>query len=297
MDPSALIFVALAVAWAVYLIPKALEHHEAGERARGISSFSHRLRVLGRRDAVSRGGTALVAGGAAAQKVAPPPMPQPDRQSAQQSAQQSARPAPRPQAPATPRAAAVRATKRRRNVLAFLLVVLIATVGAAVEGVVGRIWIAAPVLLLAAWLVACRLMVRKEHAVAVRRAAHAPAMPVQHQEQAPIVDDVPATSLPASAALATAASSGGQPFAQSFAQSPVESGVDSAVGSWDPVDVPLPTYVHKPAAARRTVRTIDLDSTGVWSSGRNEADSALAREADATRQSDTGTSADRKTGS
>ena len=29
------------------------------------------------------------------------------------------------------------------------------------------------------------------------------------------------------------------------------------------------------------MRTIDLDSTGVWTSGRSEADSALAREAEA----------------
>ena len=42
---------------------------------------------------------------------------------------------------------------------------------------------------------------------------------------------------------------------------------------WDPVPVTLPTYVAKPAA-RRTVRTIDLDATGVWTSGRTEADSA-----------------------
>ena len=49
---------------------------------------------------------------------------------------------------------------------------------------------------------------------------------------------------------------------------------------WDPLPVTLPTYVSKPAAARRTVRTIDLDATGVWSSGRSESDSALAREAD-----------------
>ena len=48
---------------------------------------------------------------------------------------------------------------------------------------------------------------------------------------------------------------------------------------WDPVPVTLPTYVTKPAA-QRTVRTIDLDSTGVWTSGHTEADSALAREAD-----------------
>jgi hypothetical protein len=54
--------------------------------------------------------------------------------------------------------------------------------------------------------------------------------------------------------------------------------VDPAM--WDPVPVTLPTYVSKPAAARRSVRTIDLDSTGVWTSGRTEADSKIAREAD-----------------
>jgi hypothetical protein len=49
VDPSALIFVALAVAWAVYLIPKALEHHEEGARTRTVERFSARLRVLARR--------------------------------------------------------------------------------------------------------------------------------------------------------------------------------------------------------------------------------------------------------
>ncbi len=44
--------------------------------------------------------------------------------------------------------------------------------------------------------------------------------------------------------------------------------------------MPLPTYVSKPVAPR-SVSTIDLDSTGVWSSGRNASDSALAREAEA----------------
>ena len=58
--------------------------------------------------------------------------------------------------------------------------------------------------------------------------------------------------------------------------------------AWDPVDVPLPTYVSK-SVATRGVRTIDLDSTGVWSSGRNEADSALVREAAPTEaEPDTG---------
>ena len=51
---------------------------------------------------------------------------------------------------------------------------------------------------------------------------------------------------------------------------------------WDPLPVTLPTYVSKPKA-RRTVRTIDLDATGVWTSGPLASDSALAREADAER--------------
>ena len=59
-------------------------------------------------------------------------------------------------------------------------------------------------------------------------------------------------------------------------------GEEPVADGWTPVPVPLPTYVAK-APAGRTVRTIDLDSTGVWSSGRNEADSQLAREADAQR--------------
>ena len=49
---------------------------------------------------------------------------------------------------------------------------------------------------------------------------------------------------------------------------------------WDPVPVTLPTYVTKPAARRRTVRTIDLDATGVWTSGNTVGDSQIAREAE-----------------
>ena len=61
MDPSALIFVALAVAWAVYLIPKALEHHEESARSRTVDRFSRTMRVLARREPVSRRNARLVA--------------------------------------------------------------------------------------------------------------------------------------------------------------------------------------------------------------------------------------------
>ena len=64
MDLSALIFVALAVAWAVYLIPKALEHHEEGARTRTVERFSKTLRVLARREPISRRRARLVTTGA-----------------------------------------------------------------------------------------------------------------------------------------------------------------------------------------------------------------------------------------
>ncbi len=41
----------------------------------------------------------------------------------------------------------------------------------------------------------------------------------------------------------------------------------TAPGQWDPVQVPLPTYLTK-AKATRTVRTVDLGEPGTWTSGR-----------------------------
>ncbi|MGB0102259.1 MAG: hypothetical protein WBP61_18415, partial [Nocardioides sp.] len=60
MDLSALIFVALAVAWAVYLVPKALRHHDDDARSRTVDRFSHTMRVLARREPVSRTSARLV---------------------------------------------------------------------------------------------------------------------------------------------------------------------------------------------------------------------------------------------
>jgi hypothetical protein len=68
-----------------------------------------------------------------------------------------------------------------------------------------------------------------------------------------------------------------------------------APGSWDPMPVTLPTYVSKPVATR-SVRTIDLDSTGVWTSGHSEADSALVRDS-APVERETGTDEKRALGS
>ena len=60
MDLSALIFVALAVAWAVYLIPKALKHHEDAQQRRPVEGFSDSMRVLATREPVNAKTAALV---------------------------------------------------------------------------------------------------------------------------------------------------------------------------------------------------------------------------------------------
>lgn len=266
MDLSALIFVALAVAWAVYLIPKALKHHDDVQRSRSVDRFSDTMRVLARREPVdSRGGRLVVTPGRpadAAVVVTKPSVRVPAG------------------SPSVRRAAAAQAARRRRRVLGGVLVVNAVVVGLAATSVVSWWWVTAPVALLVAWLVACRLMVRQERS-ARRPSARVPIIqdPV---EEAPIEE--PAAEAPAEP-VAESVAEERDDDTQGFEAVRVEdqprveqADVDPSL--WEPVPVTLPTYVTKPAAPRRTVRTIDLDATGVWTSGRTDADAALAREAD-----------------
>ena len=246
MDLSGLIFVALAVAWAAYLIPKALRHHEDVVRGRSIDRFSHSMRVLARREPVSPRMARLVVAPARAASAA-----------VVTTKPSAAAPGPDEWLVSRRRAAA-RAARRRRRVLSVLCVALAATVAAYAAGRLTLPYVAVPVALLVAWLVACRLMVRRE-----RR--WTPAVRIESPVSAA------ATSEP-SVEPATGEATSSVP--------PVEAEVPRDPALWDPVPTTLPTYVSKPPA-RRSVRTIDLDATGVWTSGRSEADSALARDAEA----------------
>jgi hypothetical protein len=120
---------------------------------------------------------------------------------------------------------------------------------------------------LVAWLVACRLMVKRERKARPRD--RIPAEPAARP--APdLTDEIAKVDAP-------------------LRDEQAERDPDA----WDPVEAPLPTYVSKPVA-RRTVSTIDLDSTGVWSSGRSASDSALAREADAADRAKSAQSTERR---
>lgn len=303
MDPSALIFVALAVAWGAYLIPKALEHHDSGARSRSISTFSERVRVLARREAVTRRRSALVASASA--KPAPVvPSTVPHAGASTPPSTPAANPAtgaPTARPAASPLATPVEvvveeimveslmettqsgrlhlptgltrpagsslspagvAARRRRRVLGVLVFLFAATAAMAAGQVVTWLALIAPALLIAGWLVLCRVMVTQER---VQRPAGRVAAP------SPVAADVAPQTVVA------------ELQADDTATIPAVPVLGTGSGeTWEPVNAPLPTYVSKDAAPRRSV-TIDLDSTGVWTSGRSEVDSAIAREADAAR--------------
>jgi hypothetical protein len=268
VDPSALIFVALAVAWAVYLIPKALEHHEESARTRTVDRFSKTMRVLGRREPINRRKARLVPAGVPSSDAAGL------TEKGLSEHRKSSTPATLDEKPTITqlrarRLAAARAAKRRLRVVALILVANVAVAALAWFKIVDWVWCAAPVGVLVAWLVACRLMVKRERAEIPRGRipAEVPSAP-GHQPDA-VTGEI---------ARVDAALPGDEP-------------AEGDPDSWDPVAVPLPTYVSKPVA-QRSVSTIDLDSTGVWSSGHNAADSKLAREAEAVERSASSGSSD-----
>lgn len=250
---DALIFVALVVAWAVYLVPKALSHHEESVRSRSVDRFSRSMRVLARREPVDRRNARLVV--------------QPGR-GAGAPVVSAKGPGPSPAELRARRAASRRAAARRRNVLVLLLLATATVGGLAAFGIVHAAYTTIPAGLVAAWLLTCRLSVRRERG-ADRRVPvaedGAPDEMVHPDEFGVVRNDQGFDEVADDATTSTIAT-----------VAPVATDPDL----WDPLPMTLPTYVNAPAATRRSVSTIDLDSTGVWSSGRNEQDSALAREAE-----------------
>lgn len=269
MNPSALIFLALAVAWAVYLVPKALKHHDEAVRSRSVERFSDTMRVLARREPVSGNAARLV--------VTPGRTPSTPLVQTKPSASAPAASAPAPvELTAAQRRArrdaANRAAARRRRVLVAILAANAVVIGVASFSVISWWWVAAPVSVLIAWLVACRLMVRQERGLSARAPRAASPMPADADE--PVVADPAAPEAAESGDLAE------EPSGESTQEiSVVTAAPETESGLWDPVPVTLPTYVSKPAAVRRSVRTIDLEDSGVWTSGHTDADSQIAREA------------------
>jgi hypothetical protein len=272
VELSGLIFVALALVWAVVLLPKALRHHDEVAQTRSVDDLSHSARVLARREAVSEREARLVITASSvvmpAQRTAPPAeMTEPapiDRLRARIAAHRAA--------------AGAAATKRRR----ILLLLLVADLGVGAAAALGQlpVWaVAIPVVLTIAFLVTARVTVRREHARfdAELRMLRSRVVPVQRaaESAAPVVEEAVAlleVQEPALVSVLDDTSSYKVGLLNDVAPTTDEGSL------WDPLPVTLPTYVGKPRADR-SVRTIDLQSPGVASSGHDAASSALVADA------------------
>ena len=261
MDLSGIIFVALAVAWAAYLIPKALKHHDEVVRSRSVDRFSHTMRVLARREPMNKRDSRLVV---TPSRAASTPIVETKAHSADKAVGRDAVP------PIVRTPANRKATRRRRRVLGLLLLVNAAVIGLAASRVTGWVWEAVPAGLVLVWLVACRLMVKKERSVPVARPAAEPGEAAESATEPDVRVDVDVERHEQGFDEL-------DPANQTADVSTVPAGDPDL---WDPLPMTLPTYVTKPAATRRGVRTIALDDAGVWTSGRTEGDAAIAREAE-----------------
>ena len=276
---SGVIFAVVVILWVAYVVPLMLRRYDEASKTSSLGSFTSLSRVIARpgrdradtadderstRDSVTP----------VAETVVPEPAPVAE---------------PQPEARPVNRAAARLAAQRRRRVLITLLVTLVVVAGLGLASVIGQVWTAAPVALLAAWLVACRVQVRGElglskpavnipriHLPKVRSRSTAAATPsrrggtaadeattlvVSHQfedvepNRPRVMEQVPLTVDALDEQLQIA----------------VPSVSTTGEALWDPLPVTLPTYVTKPRVGR-TVRTIDFAQAGTWSSGHVEAE-------------------------
>ncbi len=280
----------LAVAWAVYLIPKALKHHDEVARTRSIDRFSTAMRVLARREPVNRRDARLVVAPARSAdnpRVLAPSAPIVGDADA---------PAVRRPRPEVRRAAARAAARRRRRILSFLLLSTVVVTGLAGFAVVPWWSVVIPAALTVLYLVLCRTQVRHERSVSwdADLAAAVDALP-EASSVRPVARPAARVDAPYGTPVRPAArnAQGFEEFDDTEDTIAIPVAVLDAVvvptvdgGSlWDPLPVTLPTYVSKPKA-RRTVRTIDLDEPGTWSSGRSAEDSQLVAEAAAHEAAD-----------
>lgn len=262
MDLSGIIFVALALAWAVYLIPQALKRHDEAARTRSVDRFSATMRVLARRS----------------------PFEEREAQEARVLVSPSqAHLRAQVRTPVPTRAAARTAARRRRRVLLVLLAataITAATIGGLrLAGIVGPWWsVAVPGGLVLVWLVVCRLQVRRLDRV--RRPRYEGSLVTPDEEDTVQLDHDAlraAVAVEVDVTITQGAPAAEVVHAEQVPAQVAERVEEPASTLWDPLPVTLPTYVSKPRA-QRTVRTIDLTQPGVLSSGRSEDDSRLVAE-------------------
>lgn len=279
---SGLIIAFVVVVWLAYFIPLALRRYDEATKNASVETTGSLSRVINR---ASRQPAAVAEPAPAAQAV---PTAAPSQ------------PAPR----AADRPAARRAAARRRRTLLTLLTLTAVVGGVVAFGVIATYWIAAPLALVVAWLVACRVQVRGERGLAGAGRTRAvlgriklPKVDLSRAERAPRAKTKTKTKTKRPQRAAATASAAveedtiivsgqfedidpGRKHVMEQTELEVDALDDKIViavpsistsgeALWDPLPVTLPTYVTKPRAGR-TVRTIDFSQPHTWTSGHIE---------------------------
>lgn len=214
-----MIYAAIVAAWAAVLVPRWVRRNEEVDQARE-ADLARGVRVLGQAESLTR------------------------------SARMQARHAALPVEPAEPVAMAEpgvepqseygQAARRRRRVLAVLVLAFAAVSVAAVIGTLPLWSVAVPTLLLGGFVWLARRAAAMEATTRARRRLREPTMLATSTSPQMAINDEPEPAAPT------------DPHA------------------WEPVPVPLPTYLTKPKAPLLATRTIDLSVPGAWTSGRIE---------------------------
>lgn len=298
MGANGLIVAFVVAVWAAYFVPLVLRRYDEASSAESLEDLSPLSRVVRGRSTVPP---------ADAEDIAEDALPDDALPVVSASEADPVRTAAAPAEPTVARArptrrAAIIAARRRRRTLLTLLAVLAVVGGLAAFSVVQPAWVAAPVALVVAWLVACRVQVRGERGISTpgafrARVAHEvgrvkvsrPSRPSRSES----IDDHEAARFPrrrretSADEEQTVVVSGqvedvdpGRRHVMERAglevdaldeqlQIAVPSVSTQGTALWDPLPVTLPTYVTKPRVGR-TVRTIDFDAPGAWTSGHLE---------------------------
>lgn len=225
-----MIYAAIVAGWAAVLVPRWVRHNEEIEQAREADAASG-VRVLGPSASLTRGARTQARHDSLPALSAEPLVAE-DEQSAADD-----------ESPADAVSEHGRAARRRRRVVIVLGLGLAAVTVVAVIGTLPLWSVAIPALLLTGFLQLARraAVVRGVDGVHdVDRRVRRPAAPTHvAQRRVGVLDD----------------------------SKPAEH-VDPH--AWEPVPVPLPTYLTKPKAPDIGTRTIDLTQPGAWTSGRLE---------------------------
>jgi hypothetical protein len=236
---SGIIYAVLIGLWAAYFIPRWLRRHEELSASRSVEKFDHAMRILSRREPTPD-----------QRYVVMPPRPAPAPSTLPARSRTGRAPAPRT-APVR-RARIGAATIRRRRILAAL--VLLTVLVAALVPLTPVPWWA-PVLLLVLTvtdLVHLRVQVRRSREVsrtrqAARRSVRSRIVRFDAFDRLMSVRRELAEERAAEAARWEASEE-----ALRIDREAEERRVAAEAAGWNPVPVPLPTYVSKPMAPRRT---------------------------------------------